>query len=155
MQHCPIAQASWRPRVWCCKQRSDLLPCQIVDKLDIRPLDRQRPDHHGLFKACRAAMLDETEESFNSREPGISGASRIGPPFLHMFQESSHQSNIEILDHEIGGLPLEPSGGETQQERERMRVAGDSMRARATFVWKIVLQECREVWSKWRHNSAP
>ncbi|BCG75472.1 hypothetical protein MesoLj113a_66300 [Mesorhizobium sp. 113-1-2] len=90
-------------------------------------------------------MFDEAKERLDRREPCIARTGGIVPPFFHMLQKRSHESDVEILDHEVGGLSFEPSGGETQQERERMRVARDCMRACTTFIRKVVLQECRKV----------
>ena len=155
MEHRSVAQTAWRVGIGRCKQGLDFFPRQIIDEPGVRSLDRQRADHHGLFEASRSALLDEAKERLDRRQPRIARTGGIIPSFLDMLKKRPHQSDIEILDHEFRRLPLEPRGGETQQERERMRVAGDGMRAGATFVRKVVLQERGEIGSERGHAAPP
>jgi hypothetical protein len=155
MQHRAITHPIHSAWVWGNQQCLNLVPCEVIDQLRVRPLYRQRTDTQRLVEAGGRLVLKIAKECPDRSEPRVPGARGVATLFLDMIEERQHKPGIKILHGKIARPPFDPLCREADQQSEAVGVSGNGMRTGATFARQMLAQESGEVRSKSCHAAPP
>jgi hypothetical protein len=151
----PVAAAEPGAAVGRGEQRGDLGEVEVADGAAVVALGRDRHDPRDRVRVLGMFERGETVERVDRAQARVAGAGAVATVAFEVDEEGTDQCRVEVIDVQLERLPAGPGVREAQQQRERVAVGRDRLRARITLGDQPVGEERLQCRRERGHDSAP
>ncbi len=121
---------------------------EIADQLARLPTQRDGEDPLAPLQLVGCFRLHVAEERMQRREPMVPRVDRCVPVVFEVIEESLHQRHIDVLEAESFQRDAAPVATEPKEQRERVAIGPDGVRAQVPLRREVMRQEAGEVHGK-------